>query len=65
MIYSIVLILYFNLAMWAVLSDLTYIYSVRDYFKYQNGAMKVINLTAILIVGFIAFVSWFIEKSKP
>lgn len=47
---SIALILYFNLVLYLHLKDLTNVYSLRDYFKFNGGINITMNATFLFIV---------------
>lgn len=54
----LVLLFYFNLCVYLILSDLSYIRSLRDYFRYSGGLNITTNAT--MIIFYLIF--WVIEN---
>jgi len=45
----IVILFYFNLVRYVELRDLTNLYTIKDYWKYNGGISKVINFTIVIL----------------
>ncbi len=52
-IVGLILILYFNLVLYVHLSELSYVYSLRDYWNYNKGINRGMNYVAIIIIALI------------
>ena len=48
---SIILILFFNLVIYLLLRDATTVHTISQYFRYEDGIIKVMNFVAILLVA--------------